>query len=385
VFGDFSVEVGRFFEQLRREMNKPPRSVVSLCAWLAMTQMSITAFCAGEPDHAVTTIPAPPGARPIVARLDPSGTIHLLCDSADGPRYTRSTDHGRTFSAVLPVVDRRPRPSGLEFSAWDMAVGKDGRVHVALGTNAWKLKRPAEEWGFHYTTLDSGADAFAPVRNINHKPSEGFSLAADDRGNVAACWLADRMFVNVSHDNGETFAQYEEIDSHYNPCNCCTTSAAYARDGRLAVLYREETNNERDMYLVLWDPARGQSTRTRVSRTPWTVNACPMTYYTVTPTREGFAAAWPTRGQVYFTRLDPAGNPALPEIKTPGGAGMRTGVLALSAPDGTALVAWKKDGELGWQLYDAAGRPSGAPGSVPSPGNGAAGVVDQDGRFLLFR
>ena len=86
-----------------------------------------------------------------------------------------------------------------------MAVGKGGRVHVAMGTNAWKLKLPQEEWGFFYASLDPGASAFSPVRNINKKPSEGFSLAADDKGNVTACWLSDKLYANVSHDNGETF------------------------------------------------------------------------------------------------------------------------------------------------------------------------------------
>jgi hypothetical protein len=64
---------------------------------------------------------------------------------------------------------------------------------------------------------------------------------------------------------------------------------------------------------------------------------------------------------------------------------MRTGVLALSAPDGTTLVAWKDGGRLGWQLYGEGGKPLGQPGFAESPGNGAAGVVARDGRFVLFR
>ena len=129
----------------------------------------------------------------------------------------------------------------------------------------------------------------------------------------------------------------------------------------MAVLYREETNNERDMYLVLWDQDRGQMTRTRVSRTLWKIDACPMSYYTITRDRGGFVAVWPTRGEIYFARLDGKGDPSPPaEIKTPGRSGMRTGMLALSAPDGSTLVAWKKDGQIGWQLYDAEGQPLGA-------------------------
>ena len=274
---------------------------------------------------------------------------------------------------------------GLEYSAWDMAVGKGGRVHVAMGTNAWKLKLPQEEWGFFYASIDPGVSAFSHVRNINRKPSEGFSLAADDQGNVTACWLSDKLYANVSHDNGETFEPSIEINTRFNPCNCCTTSAAYAEDGKLAVLYREETNNERDMYFVLWDQVEGQMTRKRLSRTLWKIDACPMSYYTVTRERGGFVAVWPTKGEIYFARLDAQGDPSpLAEIKTPGRSGMRTGMVALSAHDGSTLVAWKYDGRTGWQLYDADGRPMGSPGSAKSSGNGVAGVVGKDGRFILF-
>lgn len=334
----------------------------------------------------VTTVPVPAVGRPVTAKIDPVGTIHLLCDSDDGPKYAKSSDGGVTFSAAIPVLSGGSQTAGLEYSAWDMAIGKGGRVHVAMSTNAWKLKLPLEEWGYFYANLDPGSSAFSPVRNINHKPSEGFSLAADDKGNVTACWLSDKLYANVSHDNGETFASFVELDPRYNPCNCCTTSAAYGEDGRLAVLYREETDNERDMYLVLWDQDRGQMTRRRVSRTPWKVDACPMTYYTISAARGGLVAAWPTRGQIYFARLDGRGDPVPPaEIQTPGMSGMRTGVLVLSAPDGSTLVAWKKGAQLAWQLYSSDGRPSGEPGTAESPGNGAAGVVSKDGRFILFR
>jgi hypothetical protein len=102
--------------------------------------------------------------------------------------------------------------------------------------------------------------------------------------------------------------------------------------------------------------------------------------------RGGFVAAWPTKGRIYFSRLDVKGESSgRAEVETPGRSGMRTGVLALTAPDGSTLVAWKKDGQLGWQLYGGEGEPSGPTGSATGPGDGVAGVVGKDGRFLLFR
>jgi len=108
-------------------------------------------------------------------------------------------------------------------------------------------------------------------------------------------------------------------------------------------------------------------------------------YYMISATKEGYVAAWPTKGDIYFARLDQNGRVLPPgEIKTTGHSGMRSGVVALSAPNGESLVAWKHEDELGWQLYDTEGQPEGVPGSVKSPGKGAAGVVDMNGRFILF-
>jgi hypothetical protein len=363
---------------------KSPRSALPTLVFVAVLSLSIAQ--ANDVSSRVTLIPTPVAGQAIKAQIGADGAVHLLFDGEDGPFYITSQDEGLTFSPPLPIVDAAVRKPGLKFSAWDMAVGQDGRVHVAMGNNAWKLKLPQEEWSLYYTSLAPGAKAFLPVRNLNRKPSEGFSLAAGDGGSVTACFLSGKLFTMISHDGGESFGASAEIDPAWAPCKCCTTSATYGKDGKLAVLYREETNNDRDMYVVLSDQSHGaKPVRTRVSATGWNVKACPMTYFTITPTAAGYVTAWPTKGEIYFARLDKDGAVLPPgEIKTPGTSGMRTGVLALSASDGATLIAWKSKGVLGWQVYDAKGDPEGKPDSIPSSGNGAAGVALRNGNFLLF-
>ena len=364
----------------------PPFPNFALPAICGLFFASLVPACAGETASRVSTLRVPGAAMAMKAQAGADGAIHLLCDTATGPQYLQSHDGGLTFSAPIAIVDAAARKPGLKFSIWDLAVAGDGRVHVAIGTNAWQLKLPKEEWGLYYAALAPGAKEFPPVRNLNRQPSEGFSLAAGEGGAVTACFLADKLFTMVSRDGGATFSASAELDPALNPCNCCTTSAAYGPDGRLALLYREETHNERDIHLVLWDQSReAKPSRTRISGTPWKIEGCPMTYYTIAPTATGYVAAWPTKGQVFFARLDMDGAVLPPgEIKTPGTNGMRTGLLALSAADGVTLVAWKNKDVLGWQLYDAKGQPQGNAGSAPSPGNGAAGVVLPNGKFVLF-
>jgi hypothetical protein len=118
-------------------------------------------------DETVTAVSVPAVGHPVVARVDAGGTIHLMGDSEEGPKYARSTDGGETFSEPIRVLPGVSQAAGLEYSAWDLAVGKGGRVHVAMSTNAWKLKLPQEEWGFFYASLDPGSNAFTPVRNLN--------------------------------------------------------------------------------------------------------------------------------------------------------------------------------------------------------------------------
>ena len=327
-----------------------------------------------------------PGGQPLRAQLDPDGTIHVLLDSSDGPLYVKSQDDGLTFSKPIAVVDAAAQKPGLKFDGSDLAVGRDGRVYVAMSNNAWKLKLPQEEWGLYFASLAPGARAFQPVRNLNRKPSEGFALAADARGMVTATFLSDKLFAMISRDDGETFTSSAEIDPSWDPCNCCTSAAAYGADGKLAVLYREETNNERDMFIALWDQhSENKPLRNRVSITPWKIAACPMTYFTISHAKMGYVAAWPTKGQVYFARLDQEGRVLPPgEIKTPGTSGMRNSLLAMSAPDGSTLIGWKNNDVLGWQLYDSNGQAKGNPGSTDNLGSGAAGVQLRDGRFLLF-
>src|SRR6266849_4937122 len=117
-------------------------SVGRLMAACVAITMSLSSLAANADDkfNQVSTVPVPNHGQPVAAKADTEGTIHLLYNTASGPQYTKSTDNGITFGAAIPVVDKHSQRPGLEFDGADMVVGKAGRIHVAMSTNAWKLK-----------------------------------------------------------------------------------------------------------------------------------------------------------------------------------------------------------------------------------------------------
>src|SRR6266566_4285619 len=141
----------------------------NLCVSLSLLSLSLMPVVAGQANERVNRVNVthvPGGFKVVKAQLGADGAIHLLLDAEDGPRYVKSMDACVTFSAPMTIVDAASQKPGLKFQGEDLAVGKDGRVHVAMSNDAWKLKLPEEEWGFYFASLLPDAKAFSPVRKI---------------------------------------------------------------------------------------------------------------------------------------------------------------------------------------------------------------------------
>jgi hypothetical protein len=107
----------------------------------------------------------------------------------------------------------------------------------------------------------------------------------------------------------------------------------------------------------------------------------------------GVLAAWESKGQVFWGRVDPATG-GVSRAVSPAGATNnrkhptlavnRSGEVLLAWTEGTG---WQRGGALVWQLYDASGRPTPEAGrlegGIPVWGLPSA-VARPDGGFLLF-
>ena len=101
-------------------------------------------------------------------------------------------------------------------------------------------------------------------------------------------------------------------------------------------------------------------------------------------------AAWETKGQVHFTRLDTAGKRA-EFIAAPGtGKGRKHPAVAVNSRGETILVwtegmGWNRGGSVSWQVYDKDGKPTAELGNTAGVPvwSLVATFVRADGRFVI--
>jgi RNA polymerase sigma factor (sigma-70 family) len=365
---------------------------------------------ADEPAHKVSTLRVPDhGIQPQVA-VDAEGTVHLLYFKgeplAGDVFYARSKD-GMQFHHPLRVNSVRGSVVATgNIRGAHLALGKNGRVHVAWnGSDKARPSAPGDAWPMVYTRLDDAGTAFEPQRNVIHSAvglDGGGSVAADGAGNVYVFWHAPdpgkkgednrRVWVAVSTDEGKTFAPEKAASTEpTGACGCCGMRAFADTKGTVYALYRgAKDTSQRDMYLLTsTDKAKsfqGEDVH------PWAINMCPMSSETFAEGPEGLVvAAWETKGQVYFARIDPKTGKRSAPVTAPGeGKGRKHPAVAVNAKGETILVwtegmGWERGGSVAWQVYDRDGTPTDERGHAPGVPvwSLVAVFVRPEGRFVV--
>jgi hypothetical protein len=348
------------------------------------------------------------GIQPQVA-VDARGVVHLVYfkgEPANGDIfYTRSKD-GAHFEHPLRVNSHPGSAIAVgNIRGAHLALGKNGRVHVAWnGSGKAVPKAPGGRSPMLYTRLNDAQTAFEPQRNLLHSEvylDGGGSVAADGGGNVYVVWHAPeadkkgeenrRVWVAASTDEGKTFAPAKAAsEDPTGACGCCGLRAFADGKGTVYTLYRGARDGEqRDMYL-LTSTDKGKSFRGEDVH-PWAIKTCPMSSEAFAEGPGVVVAAWDTRGQVYFARIDSKTGKRSAPVAAPGAAhGRKHPAVAVNAKGDTLLVwtegmGWERGGSLAWQVYDRDGN------ATAERGN-AAGVpvwslvapfVRPDGRFAI--
>src|SRR5581483_10651378 len=138
-----------------------------------------------------------------------------------------------------------------------------------------------------WRSLDNGNTWSEGVR-INDVPAaarEGLhGMASDGKDLLFATWLdlrekGTRLYGSISRDGGATWSS--NVLVYASPsgsvCQCCHPSAVIAPNGRISVMFRNELNGARDMYVVSSvDGGRSFTAAEKLGTDTWILNACPM-------------------------------------------------------------------------------------------------------------
>lgn len=354
----------------------------------------------------VSLVRTPDGGIQPQALADANGVVHLIYykgDSGSGDIFYVSQQSGQSdFSRPIRVNTR----SGSAIAAGtirgaQLALGRNGRVHVAWNGHA-PINGSYMEAPMLYTRLNDAGTAFEPERDVitfARGLDGGGSVAADKDGNVHVFWHAPKpgntngeagraVFVAHSANDGESFAREKlATPKPTGACGCCGMKGFVDRSGNVFALYRSASNlTNRDETLLL---SRNRAADFEIAYSHgWKIAACPMSSAFLSETKTGVLAAAETHGRVFFIRVDPKTGSTSPPV-SPEEKGKHPIVIGNGA-DEVLLVwivgtSWGKGGDVAWQLYDDAGRPTPEKGraeGVPA-WSLASAFAKPDGSFVI--
>jgi RNA polymerase sigma factor (sigma-70 family) len=337
----------------------------------------------GEAPRGVVRLRVPDrGIQPQVA-VDAKGIVHLLYfkgDPGGGDVFYTTSKDGAHFKHAIRVNSQPGSAIAVgNIRGAHLALGKNGRAHVAWnGSHKALPKAPGGGTPMLYARLNDAGTAFEPQRNLLRSAGVldgGGSVAADAAGNVHVFWHSPapgkrgednrRVWVASSTDEGRTFAPARAATAEpTGACGCCGMRAFATSKGALYALYRGAKDvTKRDMYL-LSSADRGKSFGA-LNLHAWTIGTCPMSSEAFAEAPGGnVVAAWDTKGQVYFARIDLEADKLPSPVAAPGpGRERKHPALAVNAKGETLLawtegMGWARGGTVVWQVFDKNGTPT---------------------------
>ncbi len=346
------------------------------CSFLTTWLLLLTTTLAHA--TAVNVVRTPGGGIQPQSALDSRDTLRLIF-------YTGPAEHGDVYYTTenistgawtAPVrVNSEPgtvMATGTIRGA-QLALGRGNQVFVTWNGVGAKTPNGYPRLYIAFTRLSDDGSRFEPQRSLippTEQVDGGGSVAADQAGDVYVTWhrspegsgeSGGGAFVARSTDDGKSFSEGKFVSAiGAGQCGCCSMKAATDANGDLYILYRSAGDSIHRDSTILVSHDKGQSFQVAMVQ-PWTLNACPMSTFSLVPTNTGMLASWETTGQVSLATF--TGITHGPITVAPG-SGRRKYPIAVSNANGETLfvwiegAAWGRGGRLQYQVYDKAGTPT---------------------------
>jgi hypothetical protein len=354
------------------------------------------------------------GIQPQAIR-DGNGAVHLLYfkgEPAAGDLFFVRREAGAIdFSTPIRVNSQAGSAVAIgTIRGGQLAIGKNGRVHVAWNGSAKAEPRAPGKYSspMLYSRLADAGTTFESQRNLMRVTTTldgGGTVAADRAGNVYVAWHAQRfgsgsgeasrqVWLALSTDGGKTFA--EEVPINTEPtgaCGCCGMRAFADSKGNAYFLYRTATGGtQRNMFLLATAEVGKRFSGHVVHK--WEIDSCPMSSEAFVESSNGIAwTAWETDGEVYFARIAQGTSDVGEPVRAPGaGRARKHPAMAVNRKGEIILVwtedtGWQRGGSLAWQIFDKNGRPTDErgrlAGGIPVWGLPAV-VAEANDTFTIF-
>ena len=229
----------------------------------------------------------------------PDGRIVMTYAQEQGSRgliyVSLSSDAGQTWTEPLFVTDVLFGTIGLQRQPYAM-MDEAGVLHLVLEDQ--RVKGQVDV--FYTRSSDNGRTWTSPASVVDDPDGRSLqdfsSLAIIPGGTILITFLDKRsvsdpyrhIYVVRSTDRGITWSLPSQVDrfetaASGGACECCIQNIAAAADGRVAVAFRSNLGNQRDVYIAPSnDGGSSFMTPLRIASGTWTIDACPATGPTIT-------------------------------------------------------------------------------------------------------
>jgi len=242
------------------------------------------------------TIDRDPAARQPQVAIDAKQRVYIAYAAGTEIRCASSLDGGQTFSNPLVVAKvpklalgmrRGPRIAATNDAVVITAIIRAENEQELAAAKGLKKYESATGSLVAWRSVDRGKTWSGPV-TLNTVPDsarEGLdALAARPDGTFFCAWLDLRLgtmslFGSRSANHGESWEPDHEL--HRSPekaiCTCCHPSLAFAPNGDLLLMWRDEIKGARDMYLRRSaDAGETFGPAEKLGKRTWIYAQCPM-------------------------------------------------------------------------------------------------------------